>query len=157
MTQRGIPEERNVTPRHIPEERTPPVSVMFFPQREIPSFTPIQNNSRHYSSVCFNVYICRQQTTECRGLNTATTVCTCCSLSVATSARRQTATYPINVQTADSHLSYKCPDDPSPPYFPLFLLSPTYYIEQADAINHRFSSGIRLLTLPPSLTVKWQR
>jgi hypothetical protein len=52
---------------HHPVMRLP--QAMFLPWYQRPSFTPIQNYRQIYNCVCFNLYVCRQQTRRQRVLN----------------------------------------------------------------------------------------
>jgi len=177
VTLRHIPEQ-NMMLHHIPEEGSVPVchprrtdcdapshSVItecdlpslprimqcsyqryVLPSVDIPSFPLVQNNRQNYSSVCFNLYIFRYGTArQIAGARTAVGTNILHLLLFSCSYISQTATLRINVQTI---LNVS-----STPF--CFLQRVTYIAARADAINHRFSSGIRLLALPPALTVKW--
>jgi len=118
---------------------------MLFPQYERPSFPLVQNIRQNCSSVCFNLYFFRYGTARQITLaRTAVGTNILHLLLFSCSYISQAATLRINVQTILNVSST-----------PFCFLQRITYIAQADAINHRFSSGIRLLALPPTLTVKW--
>lgn len=140
------------TPSH---SRITPISAALIIQYERPSFPLIQNDRQNYSSVLFFIYLDMKRKDKLfwpeqqqQAFSDRSTILHLFLFSCS------------YISQSDSRPSYKCPDD-SKRIFCSFLLSPTYYIHiaQADVINHRFSSGIRLLALPLplplALTVKW--